>query len=116
MCKGVKAQNITNKIKSKILIGGYMDATEQGLVANYIDIFKDTNINKFTSYTRKAIDSLITNYQTTIYNKAAYFNWIQPITNRLRVNATLRYDQFNYQFKNKKPINYLVGRLFLYLN
>lgn len=89
------------KIKSKILLGGYMDATEQGLVANYIDIFKDTNINKFTSYTRRPIDSLITNYRTTIYNKAVYLNWIQPITNRLRVNATLRYDQFNYQFKNK---------------
>jgi len=89
------------KIKSKILIGGYMDATEQGLVANYIDIFKDTNINKFTSYTRKAIDSLITNYRTTIYNKAVYLNWMQSITNRLRVNATLRYDQFDYQFKNK---------------
>jgi outer membrane receptor protein involved in Fe transport len=89
------------KIKSKILLGGYMDATKQGLVANYIDIFKDTTLNKFTKYTRPTIDSLITNYTTTIYNKAVYINWIQPIAKNLRVNATLRYDQFDYQFKNK---------------
>ena len=89
------------KIKSKILIGGYMDATRQGLVANYIDIIKDTTINKFTKYTRPAVDSLITNYSTIIYNKAVYLNWIQPIAKNLRVNATLRYDQFDYQFKNK---------------
>jgi len=97
----IQHQIVLKKIKSKILIGGYMDATRQGLVANYIDIIKDTTLNKFTKYTRPAIDSLITNYSTTIYNKAVYANWMQPITNRLRVNATLRYDQFNYQFKNK---------------
>lgn len=78
-----------------------MDMTKQGLVANYIDIFKDTTLNKFTKYTRPAIDSLITNYNTVIYNKAVYLNWIQPIAKNLRVNATLRYDQFDYQFKNK---------------
>jgi len=89
------------KLKSKILLGGYMDATKQGLIANYIDIFKDTTLNKFTKYTRPAIDSLITNYSTIIYNKAVYLNWIQPIAKNLRVNATLRYDQFDYQFKNK---------------
>jgi outer membrane receptor protein involved in Fe transport len=94
-------QWILEKFKSKFLFGGYMDATQQGLVANYIDIFKDTTLNKFTKYTRPAIDSLITNYTTTIYNKAVYVNWIQPITKGLRVNATLRYDQFDYQFKNK---------------
>jgi len=89
------------KLKSKILLGGYIDATKQGLVANYIDIFKDTALNKFTRYTKPAIDSLITNYTTTIYNKAVYLNWIQPVAKNLRVNATLRYDQFDYQFKNK---------------
>jgi outer membrane receptor protein involved in Fe transport len=94
-------QIILKKIKSKILLGGYMDVTKQGLVANYIDIFKDTTLNKFTTYTRPTIDSLITNYTTTIYNKAVYINWIQPIAKGLRMNATLRYDQFNYQFKNK---------------
>ena len=97
----VQHQLMLKKFKSKILLGGYMDATQQGLVANYIDIFKDTTLNKFTTYSRPAIDSLITNYRTTIYNKAVYINWIQPIAKGLRMNATLRYDQFNYQFKNK---------------
>jgi iron complex outermembrane receptor protein len=97
----VQHQMMVKKFKSKILFGGYMDATKQGLIANYIDIFKDTTLNKFTKYTRPAIDSLITNYSTTIYNKAVYVNWVQPIAKGLRMNATLRYDQFDYQFKNK---------------
>ena len=89
------------KSKSKILIGGYVDQTLQGLRANYIDILKDTIINKFTSFTKPAKDSLITNYKTSISNQAFYINWIQPLIKNLRVNATIRYDQFNYQFKNK---------------
>ena len=89
------------KIKSKILIGGYLDATKQGLIAEYIDIFKDTSINKFTTYSAPLTDSLITHYTTTIYNKALYLNWIQPISKGLKMNATIRYDQFDYSFRNK---------------
>lgn len=89
------------KIKSKILIGGYIDATVQGLIANYIDILKDTAINKFTSFTKPSKDSLITHYKTNILNKAIYFNWIQPVVKNIRINATIRYDHFNYQFNNR---------------
>lgn len=89
------------KLKSKILIGGYWDATLQGLVANYIDILKDTTVNKFISYTKPIKDSFITNYATKIYNQAVYLNLIQPIAKNIRLNATIRYDQFNYQFNNR---------------
>jgi iron complex outermembrane receptor protein len=89
------------KTKSKILIGGYIDETLQGLRADYIDILKDTGTNKFTSFTKPAKDSLITNYKTSISNQAFYINWIQPLLKNIRVNATIRYDQFNYQFQNK---------------
>lgn len=88
-------------MKAKILIGGYIDATKQGLIANYIDILKDTAINKFINYTRPANDSLITHYNTKISNQAIYLNWIQPITKDIRINAAIRYDQFDYQFQNK---------------
>lgn len=88
-------------LKSKIMIGGYIDATKQGLIAHYIDILKDTNLNKFTSYTKPVMDSLITNYKTNISNKAIYLNWIQPIVKNVRFNATIRYDQFNYVFNNR---------------
>ena len=88
-------------INAKILIGGYMDATQQGLVAHYIDILKDTVLNKFVSYTRPAKDSLITNYATKISNQAIYVNWIQPLSKNIRINASIRYDQFDYQFQNK---------------
>lgn len=87
--------------KSKFIMGGYMDASFQGLVANYIDIFKDTSMNKFTAYSKPAKDSFITNYKTSIYNRAIYFNWIQPIIKNLRINAAIRYDQFDYAFKNR---------------
>ena len=47
-------------LKSKIIVGGYWDITKQDLIANYIDILKDTILNKYTSYTRKNPDSLLT--------------------------------------------------------
>ncbi|MEY3538951.1 MAG: hypothetical protein RL188_368 [Bacteroidota bacterium] len=89
------------KTQSKILIGGYVDATWQGLRANYIDILKDTALNKFIKYTQPIQDSLITNYTTTILNQAFYLNWMQPILKNIRLNAAIRYDQFNYAFTNQ---------------
>lgn len=89
------------KLHSKITIGGYIDLTQQKLAANYIDIVKDTVRNKFTSFIKPAKDSIITNYKTSIQNQAMYLNWIQPIVKNLRLNASIRYDQFNYQFENK---------------
>ncbi len=88
-------------IQSKILFGAYSDLTRQGLVASYIDILKDTILNKFTNYTRLPKDSLITNYKTNIANQAIYVNLIQPIVKNIRLNAALRYDQFNYAFTNQ---------------
>lgn len=94
-------QIVLKDLKSKFIIGGYIDATRQGLIAHYIDILKDPNLNKFTSYTKPLVDSLITNYKTKISNKAIYLNWIQPIVKNVRFNATIRHDQFNYVFKNR---------------
>ena len=91
-------------LSSKIMLGGYWDITNQNLMANYIDIVKDTSIGKFTKYTYPSRDSLITNYNTQISNKAIYFNYIANLNKVIRLNMTMRYDNFEYLFNNLLPI------------
>jgi outer membrane receptor protein involved in Fe transport len=91
-------------LSSKIMLGGYWDITNQNLMANYIDIVKDTSIGKFTKYAYPSRDSLITNYNTQISNKAIYFNYIANLNKAIRLNMTLRYDNFEYLFNNLLPI------------
>ena len=91
-------------LNSKIMLGGYWDITNQNLIANYIDIVKDTSIGKFTKYTYPSRDSLITNYNTQINNKAIYFNYIANLKKNIRLNMTMRYDNFEYQFNNLLPL------------
>ena len=91
-------------LNSKIMLGGYWDITNQNLIANYIDIIKDTSIGKFTKYTYPSRDSLITNYNTQINNKAIYFNYIANLNKAIRLNMTMRYDNFEYLFNNLLPL------------
>lgn len=96
-------QNV-NKFKSidaKIIIGAYADLTKQGLNASFIDITKDLGLNKFVKFSQRKPDSIITNYKTNIYNKAAYLNLVGKIGNQFNYNASLRYDHFEYQYINK---------------
>jgi outer membrane cobalamin receptor len=87
-------------IQAKFILGAYADLTKQKLQASFIDIYKNLSLNKYTSYTLKNPDSIITNYSTNIYNKALYGNFIGKIGNGLNYNASLRYDQFEYQYNN----------------
>jgi outer membrane receptor for Fe3+-dicitrate len=87
-------------LNSKIMLGGYWDITHQNLIAHYIDIIKDTTIGKYIKYTYPTRDSLITNYNTQISNKAIYFNYIANLNKAIRLNMTLRYDNFEYLFNN----------------
>ncbi len=88
-------------LKSKLIIGGYWDITKQNLNAHYIDILKDTIQNKYTSYTAKIPDSLLTSYQTQINNKAIYLNYLGTISNTLKINMAIRFDNFEYAFNNQ---------------
>ncbi|MGI9137862.1 MAG: TonB-dependent receptor [Sediminibacterium sp.] len=91
-------------LNSKLLIGGYTDFTPQKLIAHYIDIFKDTAVGKYTRYSYPTIDSLVTSYQTTLNNKAFYTNYIYDMNKYIRINASVRYDDFKYIFNNLLPI------------
>ena len=93
--------NNINSIKAKLIVGIYADLTKQGLNASYIDITKDLNLNKYIKYSQRNPDSIITNYKTNIYNKAAYINFLGELGYGFNYNASLRYDHFEYQYQNK---------------
>ncbi len=88
-------------INAKLIVGAYGDLTKQGLNASFIDITKDLALNKYTKFSQRNPDSVITNYKTNIYNKAAYVNFLGKLGNGFNYNASLRYDHFEYQFQNK---------------
>lgn len=90
--------------QAKLIIGGYADITKQKLQASYIDIYKDLTLNQYTRYQLKKPDSIITNYATNIYNKAMYVNLIGKLGNGFNYNASLRYDHFEYQYRNQLGI------------
>ena len=93
--------NNINSIKAKLIVGIYADLTKQGLNASYIDITKDLSLNKYIKYSQRNPDSIITNYKTNIYNKAAYINFLGELGYGFNYNASLRYDHFEYQYQNK---------------
>ena len=97
----IQNQNNINSINAKLIFGVFADLTKQGLNASYIDITKDLVLNKYTIYSQRNPDSIITNYKTNIYNKAAYINFLGKIGKGLNYNASLRYDHFEYQYQNK---------------
>jgi len=54
-------------LQAKFIFGAYLDLTKQKLQASYIDIYKNLSLNKYTSYSAKNPDSIMTNYSTNIY-------------------------------------------------
>lgn len=90
-----------NSINAKLIVGAYADLTKQRLNASFIDITKDLALNKYTKFSQRNPDSVITNYKTNIYNKAAYINFLGKLGNGFNYNASLRYDHFEYQYQNK---------------
>ncbi len=88
-------------LNGKLIVGASIDFTQQQLNAKYIDIIKDTTIGKFIAYTYPASDSILTQYRTKIINQAIYANLINKLNNHLNLNIALRYDAFEYQFKNQ---------------
>ena len=97
----IQNQNNIHSMNAKLIIGVFADLTKQGLNASYIDITKDLVLNKYTNYSQRNPDSIITNYKTNIYNKAAYVNFLGELGYGFNYNASLRYDHFEYQYQNK---------------
>ncbi|HKH61358.1 MAG TPA: TonB-dependent receptor [Flavitalea sp.] len=85
--------------KKAVIIGGInIDVSPSTYNANYIRIKKDTIANKYVSY--QSMDSTLTDYSTRINNYAGFLNIEFSPVEKLRVVASLRYDQFHYGFNN----------------
>jgi outer membrane receptor protein involved in Fe transport len=89
-----------NWLHSKLIAGASLDYSPQSYYAKFISINKDTTINKYVSYTQRTLDSLLSNYTTDIKNSAVYLDYEMNPLRGLKLVAAVRYDAFNYDFKN----------------
>jgi outer membrane receptor protein involved in Fe transport len=90
-------QNLRWK-NASITAGVSMDFSPSGYHADYIRIKKDTVTKKYISY--QETDSVLSSYQTSINNFAAFTGFEFSPAKKWRIVASLRYDLFHYQFNN----------------
>ena len=91
-----------------LLTGGVsVDASPSEYQSTYIRINKDSVVNKYVSY--QVGDSVLSNYKTDITNYASFLNVEFSPVERLRVVASLRYDIFDYKFRNHLPATSFSG-------
>ncbi|HUC83262.1 MAG TPA: TonB-dependent receptor [Flavisolibacter sp.] len=85
--------------KNATIVGGASaDFSPATYYANYIRINVDTLSGKYSSYTQP--DSVLTAYKNKINNYAGFINAEFSPVKKLRIVASLRYDQFRYDFDN----------------
>lgn len=85
--------------KNAVIIGGVSaDFSPSTYRANYIRIRVDSSSNKYVGYSQP--DSVLTHYRNGINNYAAFVNFEFSPAKKLRMVASLRYDQFRYNFDN----------------
>ncbi len=85
-------------LNSSVTAGFSLDYSPNTYKANYISINK-TDDGIYDSYTNHA-DSMLTDYEVDLTNVAGYIRAdISPV-NRLKLIAAVRYDGFNYDYRN----------------
>lgn len=83
---------------ARALVGGLVDLTPSGYVANYIDVRRDPATGVFTGLTET--DSLLTDYDITLTNLAAFAQGeVEPVE-RLKLVAGVRVDRVRYALDN----------------
>ena len=98
---GALAQHEAVFARARFLVGGLVDLTPAGYVANYIDVRRDPATGVFTGFT--ATDSLLTDYDITLTNIAAFAQGeVEPIE-RLKLVAGVRVDRVGYDLDNHLP-------------
>lgn len=87
-------------LNASITAGASLDYSPSLYVADYISIYKSDE-GVYESFTQS--DSVLTDYETQLFNYAAYAQFdFQPM-NKLRVTAALRFDRFTYVYDNHLP-------------
>ena len=89
-------------LNSQLIVGATIDYSPNSYYASYIRIHK-TNAGIYDSFA--STDSSLANYQANLLNVAGYAQYkIEPVKN-LIISAALRFDDFNYDFKNNLDSN-----------
>jgi outer membrane receptor protein involved in Fe transport len=88
--------------KSSLVAGISADYSPNSYYANYIRIHV-TDAGIYDSYTTR--DSALANYQANLINLAAYAQFKFEPVKRLTFSLAVRFDDFNYFFKNKLDSN-----------
>ncbi|MEM1054811.1 MAG: TonB-dependent receptor [Bacteroidota bacterium] len=98
---GLMAQHEVQRGPVRLLVGGLGDWSPASYIAEFTEITRNAETGQFTGFTRT--DSLLTDYDVTLGNLAAYGQLeVEPIQ-RLRLVAGLRYDRVTYDLDNALP-------------
>ncbi|MEM7786848.1 MAG: TonB-dependent receptor, partial [Bacteroidota bacterium] len=98
---GLMAQHEADLGPARVLVGGLGDWTPASYVAELTRVTRDAASGQFLSFTET--DSLLTDYDVTLGNLAAYGQVeVEPVP-RLRLVASLRYDRVRYDLDNALP-------------
>lgn len=99
-------QNIPWK-NAVITAGTSIDLSPSRYKADYISIKKDSVTKKYLSY--HTTDSILSNYNALLNNYAAFVNFEFTPADKWRMVASIRYDQFKYQFDNQHASSLIIG-------
>ena len=100
---GLLAQHRTdfNFLRSRLIVGAYMDDSPSNYYAQFLDIKKDVANNYYTGYTNTG--TYIDDYRIKLFNYAAYSQYEIHPADPLRIVMGLRYDRVHYAFINNLP-------------
>lgn len=93
-------QQSFNFLNSKLIAGISFDNSPATYVSNFINIHRDGR-GYYVSYS--TTDSVLSQYTTGINNLASYIHYEAELVKGLKLTAALRYDFYQYDFKNALP-------------
>ena len=85
-------------LSSRLIAGLNVDRSPNSYVAHYLDVTRDGTTGRYLDYVRR--DSLLTNYDVTLWNTGAYVQFEASPVRRLKMVGSVRYDLIQYGFDN----------------
>lgn len=98
---GLMAEHQLEAGPVRVLAGGIYDWSPASYIARFIDVNRDADTGRFLGFADS--DSLLTDYDVTLGNAAAYGQLEVELVEGLRAIGSLRYDRVNYAFDNALP-------------
>ena len=98
---GLMAEHQLEAGPIRVLAGGIYDWTPASYVARFIDVDRDAETGRFLGFADS--DSLLTDYEVTLGNVAAYSQLEVELVEGLRAIGSLRYDRVRYALDNALP-------------